>query len=502
MRGKPALRLRRSLSLSFLAVAALVLARAGVGGVSPAVLVVDDDGQASPTNCDATVPAFTSIQAAINSAFPGDVIKICPGIYVENLVVGTSNLVITSFPGQKANTIVNPVLPFTSPIIKVTASNVRIVQLTLDGEGMGGGPTFCDTSSHAGIVFTGSSASGTVQGVTVRGTTRTNNNGPAANGCFSTTSDYFQGVGIAVEKGATAVIEDSDISDYQTEGIHVIGVGSSATIRGNTIVGPGVQNVRSADGVRVEGGATATITENTIRNNKFNGPSGHAAAVDLPSTSGAVTVTKNTFKDNCIGVGIRTTASVTLRLNSFEGNGPVADCPPNPFPRGGVTVQAVGIQNILCNSFQGNGKGLDNKTGSTVTAEWNWWGAANGPAPSGSGDLVEGFVDFDPWLTSQPDPFFCPPRLEGGGNCLSLDLQNRTYRFRTSTNVLFTGSLRLMRRGSVIQFSNLRMPGETWILGGTVNLIPGRGQAVLRTFFPRQTFFINDPNLSDNTCVP
>lgn len=92
--------------------------------------------------------------------------------------------------------------------------------------------------------------------------------------------------------------------------------------------------------------------------------------------------------------------------------------------------------------------------------------------------------------------------LEGGGNCLQLNLQNQTYRFRTSTNVLFTGSLRVTRRGSVIQFSNLRMPGETWILGGTVNLIPGRGQAVLRTFFPRRTFSITDPNLSDNTCVP
>jgi hypothetical protein len=57
-----------------------------------------------------------------------------------------------------------------------------------------------------------------------------------------------------------------------------------------------------------------------------------------------------------------------------------------------------------------------------------------------------------------------------------------------------------MRRGSVIQFNSL--PGETGILEGTVNLIPGRGQAVLRTFFPWQTFSITDPNLSDNTCVP
>jgi uncharacterized repeat protein (TIGR02543 family) len=93
--------------------------------------------------------------------------------------------------------------------------------------------------------------------------------------------------------------------------------------------------------------------------------------------------------------------------------------------------------------------------------------------------------------------------LEGGGNCLQLDLQARTYRFRTNTGDLFTGSIRFTRRGSVIQFSNLQMPGERRILGGTVNLTPpGRGQAVLRTFSPRRTFSITDPNLSDNTCVP
>gem|GEM_PF-1930954 len=93
--------------------------------------------------------------------------------------------------------------------------------------------------------------------------------------------------------------------------------------------------------------------------------------------------------------------------------------------------------------------------------------------------------------------------LEGGGNRFQLDLQARTYRFRTNTGELFTGSIRFTRRGSVIQFSNLQMPGERRILGGTVNLTPpGRGQAVLRTSPPLRIFPITDPNLSDNTCVP
>jgi len=64
------------------------------------------------------------------------------------------------------------------------------------------------------------------------------------------------------------------------------------------------------------------------------------------------------------------------------------------------------------------------------------------------------------------------------------------------------GSINLVRRGSQIQFSNLRRR-ETWIMGGTADLRPpGRGQAVLRTYSPWHTFSTADPNLSDNTCVP
>jgi hypothetical protein len=38
-----------------------------------------------------------------------------------------------------------------------------------------------------------------------------------------------------------------------------------------------------------------------------------------------------------------------------------------------------------------------------VVAERNWWGNENGPAPTGSGDLVSGAADYDPWLCSGVD---------------------------------------------------------------------------------------------------
>jgi pectin methylesterase-like acyl-CoA thioesterase len=59
-----------------------------------ATLLVDADGQASPTDCNGFGSAFTTIQAAVNAASPGDTIYICPGVYNEQIRVTKSGLTI------------------------------------------------------------------------------------------------------------------------------------------------------------------------------------------------------------------------------------------------------------------------------------------------------------------------------------------------------------------------------------------------------------------------
>ncbi|MDP2598333.1 MAG: hypothetical protein Q8P49_00715, partial [Candidatus Liptonbacteria bacterium] len=39
---------------------------------------------------------------------------------------------------------------------------------------------------------------------------------------------------------------------------------------------------------------------------------------------------------------------------------------------------------------------------SSAVAQNNYWGAASGPAPIGSGDKVSSYVDYTNWLTSWP----------------------------------------------------------------------------------------------------
>ncbi len=67
---------------------------------TPTTFVVDDDGQASPTDCDATDSAYTSIQAAIAAASAGDEIIVCPGTYNEQLNINKDGLTVRSFDGS------------------------------------------------------------------------------------------------------------------------------------------------------------------------------------------------------------------------------------------------------------------------------------------------------------------------------------------------------------------------------------------------------------------
>jgi len=67
----------------------------------------------------------------------------------------------------------------------------------------------------------------------------------------------------------------------------------------------------------------------------------------------------------------------------------------------------IALNSFGSNSIEGNySYGLYSNGGlGTINAENNWWGDASGPYhttlnPSGSGDAVSDYVDFDPWLTS------------------------------------------------------------------------------------------------------
>jgi pectin methylesterase-like acyl-CoA thioesterase len=71
--------------LTVLVVAVVMGALISLGGglaLAKAPLVVDNDKVECPK------AAFTTIQAAVNAATPGDTIRVCAGVYAENVVIG------------------------------------------------------------------------------------------------------------------------------------------------------------------------------------------------------------------------------------------------------------------------------------------------------------------------------------------------------------------------------------------------------------------------------
>lgn len=123
---------RRSIG-SFLAAAVAIAALAGpAAAASPTVRYVDDDGSAGMTACDGTRAVPQRIQAALDAARPGDVIRVCPGAYEEQLSVTTPDVRIRSVRPWQAVVTTPPTLSGDRPaLLDITADGVQVQWLRL-----------------------------------------------------------------------------------------------------------------------------------------------------------------------------------------------------------------------------------------------------------------------------------------------------------------------------------------------------------------------------------
>jgi hypothetical protein len=106
----------------------------GVASASAATIWVNDDAStyAPPgTSCD---PAgYATIQEAVDAASPGDTIRVCPGIYAENVVILTNDLTLESTAGAAATVIA----PTTSAhVIEVRGSGLTVKGFTIVAAGV------------------------------------------------------------------------------------------------------------------------------------------------------------------------------------------------------------------------------------------------------------------------------------------------------------------------------------------------------------------------------
>jgi hypothetical protein len=160
----------------------------------------------------------------------------------------------------------------------------------------------------------------------------------------------------------------------------------------------------------------AGITSSVFSGNSYTGKyDGDWLDYGVEVGAGAnVTITENTFS-NCTGVAsVDGSTSAGILITTYYGAGSEATITHNDISNCTYGI-AVGYDEsdtslviVHENNIYNNEYGLDT-TAPIVDAAQNWWGDPTGPYhpqlnPSGKGDEISNYVDFEPWLVEP-----CPP---------------------------------------------------------------------------------------------
>jgi hypothetical protein len=121
-----------------LALAAVVAASLLLGEEASATThwVNDDASSYTPPGASCDDAGYSTIQEAVDASSSGDVIKVCPGTYTENVYVGTSNLTISSTGGASVTTVEAAVSFY---VFQVVAPGLTLEGFTIAPDGFADG---------------------------------------------------------------------------------------------------------------------------------------------------------------------------------------------------------------------------------------------------------------------------------------------------------------------------------------------------------------------------
>src|SRR6202790_5000288 len=221
-------------------------------------LLVDDD----KVQCPAAT--FTSIQAAVNAANPGSLIRVCPGTYREQLSINKSlriegdNGAIVLPSSMVANTTGSSGTPIAAAILVKDAAKVEIEGLIVDTAN--NGITEC-SPDLIGILFQNSS--GSIEHNAVRNTKLS----VSLNGCQSGDAIVVQSLGGETSKVG---IDDNSVHDYQKNGITGNESGTEVTITNNVVTGLGPTTGAAQNGIQIGFGAKGGVLRNSVTDNVWS----------------------------------------------------------------------------------------------------------------------------------------------------------------------------------------------------------------------------------------
>lgn len=268
-------------------------------------LVVDDDRAECP---DAD---FNSIQTAVLAAAPGDRILVCPGTYLEQVVIpaGKDFISLRSRAPWQAVIHAPPAMAEPGDIVRVAgAKGVVIADFTISGPLPDA--LFCSLTSRTGVrVDLGGSAE-----IIGNHITEIRSANPALRGCQN-------GVAVLVGRASEgqvgrATVVGNLIDRYQKAGVVVDNAGSRALVGNNHVLGIGPTPDIAQNGVQVSRGAHAQVIANEIADNTYSlAPASSSTGVLLFELAGGVDVSHNLSTRNDDNFAAFTTTGVTLTRN-------------------------------------------------------------------------------------------------------------------------------------------------------------------------------------------
>jgi hypothetical protein len=295
------------------------------------------------TCSSARITSYPTISQAVSSVPPGSTIRICPGIYAEQVVItenlnliglGANGLTGGDAYGSNNPTIVSPAngvvgnaadlynaFPIAAQIAVLTPSNasaaitVNISNITVDGSNnqLNG----CGTDL-VGIYY--QNASGTIDHVV----TRFQELSQADFGCQDGLAIYAQ-AGYASTLPSSVIIEDNSVHDYDKNGITVDGNEITATVSGNYVVGIGATPLIAQNGIQVSDGASGKIDSNTVTDDVYVNPSDCASNDSCYSASGILLYDSGGTSSKPIDIAVNTVSNTQGAIVTYGDTNGTAD---------------------------------------------------------------------------------------------------------------------------------------------------------------------------------
>ncbi len=363
------------------------------------------------------IPTTTtpSIQRAIDAVgSSGWTVNIAPGTYTEQFTInknlalkGAGDTTVIQSPNTLTSTFtttINGNVSPMKPIITVDGANADISYLKVDGNGKGDSIT---NTFFVGIGFY--NAGGSVDHATLIGVKET----PASR---DYQGDAIRATN-ANGSSRTLNITNSTVSDFQKNGIILSGSGLAVTVSNNHVTGNGSNLLVAQNGIVLGSGVTGSVTGNTVSNIMCDDSTCgnnwytdyQALAISINGAIGPMIVSNNVISNSDIGIysdissGTATITDNTLTNNRYFGmlfgrgtntvsdgsitGGEIGIFNPSDYSNNNLTVHNVAISNNSIKNFK-------NDVNLSVDAINNYWGSAV------SADVIakiSGNVSYSPW---------------------------------------------------------------------------------------------------------